>query len=145
MKYEEFYLLLPHEQLDFILTHLNNDKLPESIEEIEDSLMWNPFDEKIDKTINLILHKLIKDEYVNKVHREEIKRPIPRPAGQTYYISFEGKLFIENGGYNQQQKESNRHKTIEITHQWVLSIGTLLAGLYGLVEISKWIYRHFYH
>ncbi len=70
-------------------------------------------------TINdaiLILDKLVKDGYVNIP--AGVGHPMARD--EVYYISFGGKVFIEQGGYNQQKinhdAENNRLDALESYH-----------------------------
>lgn len=58
-------------------------------------------------------------------------------------VTYKGYIFINNGGYVQEKKDSNRHRIIEKIHHLTLSIGTALAGLYAAKEVLVWLHNHF--
>jgi hypothetical protein len=88
---------------------------------------------KVPKDVLDALYEILIDE----------KYLIRKESGWEYRITGKGIIFIENGGYIQQKKESNRHKKIENLHRFVLTTGTGLAGLYGLKEILVFLHMHF--
>lgn len=91
--------------------------------------------------IKIILQKLFKDNFI-EVYQD------------CFIISFEGKMFIEDGGYEKQLiNETNRNNRIEnleknqIIYQRILiwltalvALGTIVTGIYYGIEI----YKHFY-
>jgi predicted transcriptional regulator len=76
-----------------------------------------------------VLHKLEKDGFV-LVENIDI-----------YSITLDGYYF---GGYVKKHKRDVIKYYQGQFQNWTLSIGTGLAGLYGLFEITKWCYHHFY-
>ncbi len=89
-------------------------------------------------SIKPIVQKLIKDGYIQQ-------------EGDAYSITFEGKLFVQKGGYTQQAKndsaESIRLDKIDIAQKnfryiqngllILVAVGTLAAGAYYVIEIGK--------
>ena len=110
---------------------------------------------------NSILHsallKLVKDGYVNQNSDNVTDRIFGTTKTDHYFkISFEGTVFIENGGYENEyqktQKEQNDYSELkkkqslleekQISNQfqivvltWIIALGTLIAGLYYVLEI----------
>lgn len=112
----------------------------------------------IDKSIlHSALLKLVKDGYVNTESENSIDPLFKSPKKDHYYkISFEGMVFIENGGYENQNRENQRienwnnemterqnaleKKQVSSQFQivvltWIIALGTLIAGLYYVLEI----------
>lgn len=99
-----------------------------------------------DKTLYSALLKLVKDDYVY----EDFQK-IGTLNGNLYNISFEGLSFISEGGYvsrkerNQSQdKKLNDIAILQSFQQrwilrltWIIGLGTLVAGVYYLIEILK--------
>jgi DNA-binding PadR family transcriptional regulator len=99
-----------------------------------------------DKTLYSALLKLVKDDYVY----EDFQK-MGTLNGNLYYISFEGLSFIAEGGYvsrnerNQaQDKKLNDIAIVQSFQQkwihrltWIIGLGTLVAGVYYLIEILK--------
>ena len=56
-----------------------------------------------------------------------------------YFITLDGYYFK---GYIQKHKQDNIKYNLSQFQSWTLSIGTGMAGLYGLFEIAKWFYHH---
>ena len=90
--------------------------------------------------LNLILNKLMKDDFVDQgidSHKT------------VYSISIEGSVFYEQGGYQQRILEANQAK-YNLSYQISLSnklnrltgwiaFGTSVAAVYYLLEIVKWV------
>lgn len=111
------------------------------------------------RTLHSALLKLVKDGYVNQESEKTTDQIFNTPRTDHYYrISFEGLVFIKNGGYENhyakiQMKENelsdlksqqSRHSTALVRLNrwlviltWVIAIGTLVAGIYYLIEILK--------
>ncbi|WP_281635785.1 hypothetical protein [Flavobacterium marginilacus] len=99
-----------------------------------------------DKTLYSALLKLVKDDYVY----EDFQK-MGTLSGNLYNISFEGLSFIAEGGYvsrkerNQSQdKKLNDIAIVQSFQQkwihrltWIIGLGTLVAGVYYLIEILK--------
>lgn len=95
------------------------------------------------------LHKLVKDGYAIKDKQNKSigsKEPV-----DIYYISFEGRFFIIDGGYEGQMgrnhTKENEYALIAIEQRrqarqivylnWVIAVGTAIASVYAIVEILK--------
>lgn len=100
------------------------------------------------RELSLILFKLIKDGFV------ETKRIRDTYPTNCYYITFEGVLFKEQGGYDQKLITANQAK-YNLSYQislysnlnrltfWI-AFGTSVAAVYYGIEIGKWIYNCFH-
>ena len=65
------------------------------------------------------------------------------PDGR-YLISCKGKMFMEGvGGFIKKDKRDSNAASLQFWQTWAIVVGTFLAGLYGLVEILKYISRLF--
>lgn len=98
-----------------------------------------------------MLKKLIKDGYLTDNPSKD------NPNKSFYFISFEGRLFFESGGYKQKiiddASENTRLDKIEmsqkVNRRWmtgltlILAVASLLAGLYYCVELY-WKH-HWFH
>jgi hypothetical protein len=112
----------------------------------------------IDKSIlHSALLKLVKDGYVNTESDNSIDPLFKSPKKDHYYkISFEGMVFIENGGYENEYRKNQKEqieysdlqkrqslledKQLKTQNQLVfltflVALGTLIAGLYYVLEI----------
>lgn len=95
--------------------------------------------------INSILIKLQKDGYV---HIQETA------IGDFFMITFEGRVFNEQGGYVEMQQEKNRISLLEAAQRAanvrmvlltrIVAIGTSVAALYYLLEMVKYFW-HLFH
>lgn len=110
-------------------------------------------------TLHSALLKLVKDGYVNQDSENTTDQIFNTPRTNHYYkISFEGLVFIKNGGYQNQNDEIQRKqnelsdlKSQQSAHSislvrlnrwlviltWVIAIGTFVAGIYYMIEILK--------
>lgn len=120
--------LSPIEKIDQVLNYLKindsgaSDKLSEFLK---------------DKTIQKyefqqILVKLEKDGYANFIKSFDTG---------FYRISFEGSLFK---GYRVLGRANLLKQRLFLIREWSLALGTVLAGMYGLFEILKWLFHHFH-
>lgn len=78
-----------------------------------------------------IMSKLIKDGFLepnNPISFTEVR------------ITFDGIMFYEAGGYNKKRRKESIQANLQSSQTWAIVVGTLLAGLFGLVEIGKWLY-----
>lgn len=100
----------------------------------------------------MILNKLKKDEYVC---REEITNKLTKEVVNGYRITFEGLLFYNQGGYEQEMirrnAESIRVEKLEISQQTLMAKLNVLTGWVAggtialvLVEILKMLNDHFH-
>jgi hypothetical protein len=119
--------LSPIEKLDNVLTVLRI-KDHADISMIRNDIKFVPTDNEFDRIIN----KLGKDGYIN------IVGTIP-----LYTITFEGYVFEQQGGYENEIRKSIISNRGERTRTLILVIGTALAGAYGLFEILKWFVPYF--
>ena len=84
-----------------------------------------------------LLDRLIEDGYVKQVPRTQTP-----PFVNQFWLTVNGKIFIQNTGYVKQQRQyviSNRNEYIQTL---ILTYGTGAAGVYGFFEIMKWIFHH---
>ncbi len=143
--------LSPIQQLDFVLSSLDN--YSKTINEIQKELN---LEISTFKDVRMILEKLVKDKYAQEI-KEEVRYEGPaflKPPGGTwsysYKLSFEGKVFIQQGGYREQfkvnvaenirldnlekrQKHFEWNQTLLLT---LVAVGTLIAAVYYLMEIG---------
>ena len=117
-----------HKKLDEMLKlfvtkeHIPINKIEEkSIEEFDEN--WK---EKTDK--------LIRDGYI--IPNENVNS-----NGLEFLITFEGKIFFEKGGYISKLKAEKRKKIIDSLHQWILTIGSLLAGFYVIFQFICYLLK----
>jgi hypothetical protein len=128
----------PSEKLDSLLNLIatNNPYITEAdiFKKLESKNHLNDFIES-----RIILKKLCADKYIAIQMWESEPEYIEQPPNEfeTYYLTFEGKVFIENGGYTGEQKKKARKQILEATQTWAIAIGTALAGIYAIVEIIK--------
>lgn len=77
-----------------------------------------------------ILEKLIKDGYVNKVD-------ISMQSVNNYYITLEGILFINSGGYKSKKKKEYSLTIWNYTKSALLFMGTISATILAVLEIAE--------
>ena len=90
--------------------------------------------------INNILDKLYQDG--------KIKMEMTQEREYYYRVTFEGSLFIEQGGYTQQQTERDYNAKLAANlrrlqyHTWwltvVIAVGTTVAAVYYAIEVYKY-------
>jgi hypothetical protein len=138
--------LTPNEQLDLVLKYLV--KASDYLDEQAVFNQCNEYQDKnylqqtsdTDRTIQRdlvyeILEKLVADSYIEKRNG----------STASYRISFNGRVFISNGGYVQQSKDVKHERFRQTLATWMTAIGTAFAGLYGLKEVAVWLYHHLCH
>ena len=146
--------------LDELLKYLTETEYNKWIGIRNDTLKKSDFLKDIgNSTLHSALLKLVKDEYVNQDSENTTNQIFNTPRTNHYYkISFEGLVFIKNGGYQNQNDEIQRKqnelsdlKSQQSAHSislvrlnrwlviltWVIAIGTFVAGIYYLIEILK--------
>jgi hypothetical protein len=74
-----------------------------------------------------VIEKLIKDGYV-------IKMPLSMDAFNNYYITLEGILFINSGGYISKQNKELQLKIWNKTKNVFLVIGTISASIIAILQ-----------
>jgi len=111
------------------------------------------------QSVESALKKLVKDGYLieNPPKEEELLGQIITTF--YYKLSWDGRFFIENGGYNgvilKESAERKRLRDLEVRTQnsndtmikltrWVAG-ATIVAGAYYLIEIIKFILSFFSH
>jgi len=151
LDFSKFIFLPPSHRLDYILFYLNHDERPDTILEIEQNLKWAEYDIMVDKEINIILDKLVKDGYVLQQQRKAMEEHKWVEKGTEYYISFEGRYFVEKGGYRQQDLDKEQERKIKNQRlrradlkDLILTVGAILAGLYALYTLLK-VLHHLIH
>ncbi|HKC68535.1 MAG TPA: hypothetical protein VKG26_09905 [Bacteroidia bacterium] len=136
-----------NQKLDAVLLYLDNDKVNKGNGEMVDMVPLG--DAQIqkglkirldDRAITLVMDKLLRDKYVNY-----------NPVNQTYWINFDGKTFIQNGGYFQEKinrdyknnietrlrEEVRRISKTNLLLTIVLAFATAIAAVYYGIEIWK--------
>ncbi|MFE3872203.1 hypothetical protein ACFX5F_13320 [Flavobacterium sp. ZS1P70] len=146
--------------LDELLKYLLETDYDEFAHIRNDANKKSDFLKNIDNAIlKSALLKLVKDGYVNQNSENTTDQLFDTPRTNYFYnISFEGRVFIKNGGYENQNREnqkkenwnnemterqnaleeqqsSNQFQLVLLT--WVIAIGTLVAAAYYLIEILK--------
>ena len=132
--------LTPIQKLDTVLGILNsNSKRGAGLTlfEVEEFL---PEITEIDELAR-VLYKLEKDNFV-KIRDITI---VPGTVKRYFMITFEGKLFWQQNGYDQQEKDSRTKRNRDTAFALSVGIGTALAGLYGLFEIIKLLSQSVFH
>lgn len=110
-------------------------------------------------TLHSALLKLVKDGYVNQTSKHSTDQLFNTPRTDHYFkISFEGLVFIDCGGYenqirknqtlenlkNEMTERQNALESKQVRFQgqiafltWVIALGTLISGVYYFLEILK--------
>lgn len=81
-------------------------------------------------------------EVWSKLERDNYIYEYTKNSG--HRINLEGMIFIQNGGYTQQQKDLKLERTKTTIFNLAVGIGTGLAGLYALVQFLLFLWQHFY-
>lgn len=74
---------------------------------------------------SLIFEKLVTDEYLK------------REDNGTYSITLTGKMFSQSGGYKSERCRKTKATILQSLQTWLIVIGTVAAGGYGLWELLK--------
>jgi hypothetical protein len=99
-----------------------------------------------------MIKRLEKDGFVNyqftqtPIQNPQVFHTIQVLQQHRVYITFDGSMFLEKGGYiTQQRKEANKERLKNI-ERILLTGGTVFAGIYGVFEIMKYflLKRHIY-
>lgn len=77
-----------------------------------------------------VIEKLINDGYVNKME-------VSIESLNNYYITLEGILFINSGGYISKQEKENRLKKWSKIKNTLLVVGTISAFVLALLQIYE--------
>jgi DNA-binding PadR family transcriptional regulator len=136
----------PIEKLDCILAFLNSDnEYQHSVKNVTDSISIKLNSPEVHK----VLDKLVKDGYaeMRNVPYEKpiVKEETVKTSEYTYIITFEGQLFLQKGGYRQQEIDNNLHRasletleSIRRQNERLLSSGTVwLAILTGALVLTE--------
>ena len=146
--------------LDELLKHLTETEHTEFGRIRNETIEKSEFLKDIgNSTLHSALLKLVKDGYVNQTSKHSTDQLFNTPRTDHYYkISFEGLVFIDSGGYENQNRENQRIENWnnEMTERqnaleskqsrnqgqlvvltWIIAIGTLIAGVYYFLEILK--------
>lgn len=116
----------PVEKLDGVLKYLYNEYLNGKV----DFDHSNNICEKSKLLISpgeayLILSKLHMDNYLI----------ISSANNHMFKINYNGILFHLNGGYTQELADINRKRFKDEVFNWIIAIGTFLAGLYAIWQL----------
>jgi len=74
-----------------------------------------------------ILTKLLNDGYIGEME-------LLHPPTFGYYITYEGILLLERGGYVEKLKKDKRNSSLKAVQTWAIAIGTLLAALFSILS-----------
>ena len=137
----------PIEKLDAVLDFLNKDhEYQHKVIGVQQGLSI-----KLDEpTVHKILDKLVKDGYADMINIP-LDPPINMGGGFfkssefTYRITFEGQVFIQKGGYRQQEADNSLHRAnletlerLRRRNEKLLSRGTIwLAILTGALVLTE--------
>jgi hypothetical protein len=135
----------PFEQLDDFLKVFANNKDGNYKASIADfMLIWPVENSKHHLSvveISMILRKLKNDGYI--IYDPVLKAPKSKPSEiwtcPDYVLSFEGKVFVKQNGYTQQENDKKRERRNLNLVNFCLAIGAALAGVYALIEIIKYL------
>lgn len=139
MEFQKFNSLPPNKQLDYILGVINSENNPKTMNEILEGLNWNTSDFDASKIVHLILIKLTKDEYITKVQTPFSN--IPNTTINTYYISFEGNVFIGNGGYGNKNRKESIATNAVLINSLVVGVGAFFALVWVCFQIYDWFHK----
>ena len=136
----------PIQKLDEVLNFLNkNHEHQHAVISVKEGLSIK-LDESI---IGMILDKIVRDGYaeMRNVPYEKpiIKGDTIKISEYTYSITFEGQLFLQKGGYGQQESDNILHRanletleSIRRRNEKLLSRGTIwLAVLTGALVVTE--------
>lgn len=85
----------------------------------------------------MVLHKLVNEKYIY------------HPDATHYMLTFDGKHFIEKGGYESEEKikainqeyQKRQSEVLKTYQRWiVIVIATVVAGMYYLLEVLKYFH-----
>lgn len=130
------------DDLDIVLKSLNEvkERPSSTYQDIFDLLGENKF---TDKELDLILDKLVKDRYVNKkptFTKDKNGNKIEHPTIKLFHITYDGHLFLDNGGYKKKlrlDKIDNRRKIIVDYALIIGGGGAVIAACLSLYEIIQ--------
>lgn len=129
--------ITPIQKLDEVLNFLNkNHEHQHAVISVQQGLLIR-LDES---TIGMILNKIVRDGYaeMRNVPYEKpiIKGETIKTSEYTYSITFEGQLFLQKGGYGQQESDNILHRAnlvslenIRKRNEKLLAYGTIWLAL----------------
>jgi hypothetical protein len=145
--------LSPIQQLDLILGSLDN--YSKSINEIQKELNLE-IKSSIYQDVRMILEKLVDDKYAKEIRQENtppdvLAGIISKTVSISYKLTFEGKVFKEQGGYNEKERTENinirnleTETSLRKRNEKVTSISAAFAAvattLYLLFELGKYFH-----
>ena len=130
--------------LEVFMKHSENG-YKASITSFKDLTNWDKFP---DHEVNMVLEKLIKDGYVRPVDHKSPETVVESYIVKKYQLTFEGRFFILNGGYEEASKSSGAEKRLQLDFQvhakknakrlnrltfW-LAVGSITLALVELVK-----------
>jgi hypothetical protein len=59
-------------------------------------------------------------------------------------INLKGILFIDDGGYIEENRRKTNSANLKSAETWAIAIGTSLSGVYCLFEFLKWLVTHLF-
>ena len=121
--------IIPERKLDNILIYLDNkEEYQETFNEIKTKSKSN----LSNKELHLILEKLLKDQYIGFSFIN--KNGIPT-SEKTYYISFEGQIFLNRGGYTEESRMIKKNKCWIKTKTTAVFLNAIIIILIGLAGV----------
>jgi len=88
-----------------------------------------------------ILEKLIKDGYADRLDLAITKDNTS--IVDKYFITFDGLIFINKGGYTKQFNKDNKEYSLNRLQFWILLIGSIVAIFFGIIKSSFLIIDRF--
>ncbi len=130
--------ITPDEKLNEVLKVLNHNNRHSSTHED----LMNKLDGKISiNELDMILDQLTKDYYILKKPTYSINDIATREFKETnrkvYHITWEGKNFIEKGGYIQKYEDDKIELKYKNWSTYVLIYGGAAAGIYYIYQLLK--------
>ncbi len=104
--------------------HTSESPLPKEVVFLNAKILEN----LTNRDKRLIVDKLIKDGYAERMICENL---------DNYYITFDGLLFIENGGYKKEKKNKFLDKCIKVVAFFLLVVTSVSGVYYSYHEIFK--------
>ena len=95
-----------------------------------------------DKQLDLILAKLVKDKYVNKKFGVNKTTKEKTNLG-LFHITYDGHIFLKEGGYSEFVKSQQREKRRQIILDYALifgGVGAVIVAIPYLIELFKYIF-----
>ena len=129
---------------DDVLRYLNHKNKPsELFIHIRDGLKISPEDDEGYVDLSMILDKLLKDGYIRYKYPTQDGKLLTESKDWLYKINYDGKQFIESGGYVQQKinEENENEKFLKME---VRSLRISFWVAFGAIGLLVWELIKFY-